>query len=785
MHQKALKTLEFTKIKEQLVSYATSSVGKEKAQQLAPSINYDEVVRWQEETDEGARVLRRKGHVPLGGIFDIRPHAKRAQIGGMLSPMELMEIASTIRAGRVLNRFFEEMAEQEIETQHLTEYIDSLHPLIDLQQEISFAISEHGEVLDSASEHLRTLRNQLRTNESRVREKLESMIRSSNASKMLSDAIVTIRNDRFVIPVKQEYRSHYGGIIHDQSSSGQTLFIEPQAIVQLNNTLQETRVKEQQEIDRILTALSAKVAEYTNELLHNVAVLSQLDFIFAKANYAKAIKGSMPSLNKEGRVKLFKAKHPLIPADQVVANDIYLGEDFTTIVITGPNTGGKTVTLKTIGLCTLMAQAGLQIPALDGSEVAVFSNVYADIGDEQSIEQSLSTFSSHMVNIVEILQQVDYDSLVLFDELGAGTDPQEGAALAISILDEVYKRGACVIATTHYPELKAYGYDREGVINASVEFDVESLRPTYKLLIGVPGRSNAFEISKRLGLDNNIINYARSHIGEETNKVDTMIASLEESRRHAEEEEKEAADYLKQAEKLHRDLQQQIVEYYNEKDSMMEKASAEAATIVENAKKEAEKIIHDLRKLRIEKHADVKEHELIEAKKRLEEAAPAPKKSKKVVSSTQKRVLRPGDEVKVLSFGQKGSLIDKASDEEWHVQMGIMKMKVKESDLEFIKSPQKEKQTKPLTTIRGKDFHVSLELDLRGERYENALARVDKYIDDALLAGYPRVSIIHGKGTGALRQGVQEYLKNHRSVKHIRFGEAGEGGTGVTVVEFK
>lgn len=785
MHQKALNTLEFTKIKEQLVSHCTSSIGKDKAVQLAPSTDFDEVVRWQEETDESAKVLRLKGNVPLGGIFDIRPHAKRAQIGGMLSPIELMEIASTIRAGRVLNRFFEEMAEQEIETVLLTEYIESLHPLIDLQQAITYAISEHGEVLDSASEQLRTLRNQLRTNESRVREKLESMIRSSNASKMLSDAIVTIRNDRFVIPVKQEYRSHYGGIIHDQSSSGQTLFIEPQAIVQLNNALQETRVKEQLEIERILTELSVKVGEYTSELLYNVAVLAQLDFVFAKAHYAKVINGSKPQLNQEGRVKLFKAKHPLIPADVVVANDIFLGEEFTTIVITGPNTGGKTVTLKTIGLCTLMAQAGLQIPALDGSEVAVFSAVYADIGDEQSIEQSLSTFSSHMVNIVEILEHVDHESLVLFDELGAGTDPQEGAALAISILDEVYKRGARVIATTHYPELKAYGYDREGVINASVEFDVESLRPTYKLLIGVPGRSNAFEISKRLGLNEKVINHARSHIGEETNQVETMIASLEASRRQAEEEEKEAADYLKQSEKLHRDLQQQIAEYYNERDKLMEKASTEAAAIVENAKKEAEKIIRDLRKLRLEKRADVKEHELIDAKKRLEEAAPELKKSPKMAVSSQKRAWQPGDEVKVTSFGQKGYLIEKASSDEWHVQMGIMKMKVKEADLEFIKSAQKEKQTKPLTTIKGKDYHVSLELDLRGERYENALSRVEKYIDDALLASYPRVSVIHGKGTGALRQGVQEYLKNHRSVKRIRFGEAGEGGNGVTIVEFK
>lgn len=785
MHQKALKTLEFTKIKEQLVAYATSAIGKEKALQLAPSTNFDEVVKWQEETDESAKVLRLKGNVPLGGIFDIRPQAKRAQVGGTLSPMELMEIASTIRAGRVLNRFFDELAEQEIETELLTVYIESLHPLIDLQQEITYAIGEHGEVLDSASDHLRILRNQLRTNESRVREKLESMIRSSNASKMLSDAIVTIRNDRFVIPVKQEYRNHYGGIVHDQSSSGQTLFIEPQVIMQLNNVLQETRVKEQQEIDRILTELSVQVSAYTPELFHNVSVLAQLDFMFAKARYAKTMNGSKPILNQEGRVKLFKAKHPLIPADTVVANDIFLGDTFTTIVITGPNTGGKTVTLKTIGLCTLMAQAGLQIPVLDGSEVAVFSNVYADIGDEQSIEQSLSTFSSHMVNIVEILEKVDHDSLVLFDELGAGTDPQEGAALAISILDEVYSRGARVIATTHYPELKAYGYDREGVMNASVEFDVESLRPTYKLLIGIPGRSNAFEISKRLGLADSVINHARSHIGEDTNKVEMMIASLEESRRLAEEEEQEAADYLKQSEKLHRELQQQIVEYYHERDSLIAKASDEATTIIEQAKKEAEAIIHDLRKLRTEKQADVKEHELIEAKQRLDAATPAPKKATKVSTTSQKRVWSSGDEVKVTSFGQKGYLLEKASSNEWHVQMGIMKMKVKEDDLEFIKSAQKEKETKPLTTIRGKDFHVSLELDLRGERYDSALARVDKYIDDALLASYPRVSIIHGKGTGALRQGVQDYLKNHRSVKRIRFGEAGEGGTGVTVVEFK
>ncbi|RFU70704.1 endonuclease MutS2 [Peribacillus saganii] len=784
MHNKAMRTLEFHKIKEQLLTFASSSIGKEKAQQLEPSVDFQEVVKWQEETDEAAKAFRLRGNVPLGGIFDIRPHAKRAQIGGMLSPGELMEISSTIRAGRVLERFIAELIEDGHELPLIAEYMNAFSPQQDLQKLINNAISENGEVMDSASEKLRALRNQLRTNEARVREKLESMIRSSNAQKMLSDAIITIRNDRFVIPVKQEYRSSYGGIIHDQSSSGQTLFIEPQVIVQLNNVLQETRVLEQQEIERILIELSAAVGEHTHELLQNVKILAHIDFMFAKAKYAKKLKASKPLLNNEGRVKLFKAKHPLIPPDVVVANDIFLGEDFTTIVITGPNTGGKTVTLKTIGLCTLMAQAGLQIPAIDGSEAAVFRSVYADIGDEQSIEQSLSTFSSHMVNIVDILKQMDHDSLVLFDELGAGTDPQEGAALAISILDEVYKRGARVIATTHYPELKAYGYNRQGVINASVEFDIETLSPTYRLLIGVPGRSNAFEISKRLGLNESVIENARGYIGADTNKVENMIASLEESRKQAEEDREEANDYLKQSEKLHKDLQKQIMEYYDEKDSMIDKAAREASEIVEKAKREAEEVISELRKLALEKNAEVKEHELIEARRRIEESAPAVKKSKKAAVKAEKREWQPGDEVKVITFGQKGHIVEKVSSDEWQVQIGIMKMKVKESDLLFIKS-EKPKETKHLATVRGKDYHVSLELDLRGERFETALSRVEKYIDDALLAGYPRVSIIHGKGTGALRQGVQEYLRNHRSVKKIRFGEAGEGGTGVTVVEFK
>jgi DNA mismatch repair protein MutS2 len=784
VQQRVMKTLEFDKVRNQLIEHTSSSLGREKALALVPSVDFDEVARLQEETDEAAKVLRLKGNIPLGGIHDIRPHVKRAQIGGMLSPHELIHVASTVHASRQMKRFIDDLQEV-TEVPILLSYSERIIVLANLEESIRNAIDEGGEVLDGASETLRSLRQQMRTRESRVREKLESMIRSSNASKMLSDAIITIRNDRFVIPVKQEYRAHYGGIIHDQSSSGQTLFIEPQSVVQLNNELQSIRVKEQQEIERILSELSALTADHHDELLEIVVIMGELDFMFAKARYGSKIKGSKPIVNNEGRISLFQARHPLISIDEVVPNSIALGKDYTTIVITGPNTGGKTVTLKTVGLCTLMAQAGLQIPALDGSEVAVFESVYADIGDEQSIEQSLSTFSSHMVNIVEILNKVDYNSLVLFDELGAGTDPQEGAALAISILDEVYKCGARVIATTHYPELKAYGYNREGVINASVEFDVETLSPTYKLLIGVPGRSNAFEISKRLGLKESVIETARSYISEDSNEVENMIASLETSRKQAERDREEAHQLLKDADYLHKDMQKQMAAYYEKKDELAEKAKVKAASIIEKAKEEAEVIIRDLRKLRLEKGAEIKEHELIDAKKRLSDAAPELNQVKKGGKAMPgKHEFKPGDEVKVLTFGQKGHLVERVSGKEWQVQIGILKMKVKESDLEYMNSP-KQVETKPIATIKGKDFHVSLELDLRGERYEDALIRVEKYIDDALLAGYPRVNIIHGKGTGALRQGVQEYLRNHRSVKKIRFGDAGEGGTGVTVVEFK
>ena len=783
--ERALRTLEFYKIRSEVARYCTSSLGKAHIDALLPSVDIHEVNRLLEEMDEGAAIIRTKGNVPMGGIFDIRMHAKRAQIGGSLSPMELMEVSSTIRASRILRQFFESIREEgTISIPHFLAKKEAMPILTQLEHDINMCIDDNGGVLDSASAALRTIRQQLRAQESRVRERLESLVRGKNAAKMLSDTIVTIRNDRFVIPVKQEYRSHYGGIVHDQSSSGQTLFIEPDAVVQANNEVRRLKMKEKEEIDRILQVLSAQVQEVAHDLFGLVEILGELDLVFAKAKYGAALKCTKPEMNTEGYINLKKARHPLIPADEVVANDIEFGRDITAIVITGPNTGGKTVTLKTVGLFTLMAQSGIPVPALDGSELAVFDQVFADIGDEQSIEQSLSTFSSHMVNIVDILSKFDRNSLVIFDELGAGTDPQEGAALAISLLDEVHGRGARVIATTHYPELKAYGYNRPGVANASVEFDVETLSPTYRLLIGVPGRSNAFEISKRLGLPDHIISHAKSFTGTDRREVDSMIASLEKSRRESEQDAEQAAELRAEAASLKKQLEQQVKDYEDQKEQLQDKAKEKARKIVEQATREAETVMSELRKMQMAGASGVKEHQLIEAKKRLEGAMPENRVLKKAAKANQPHALKVNDEVKVISFGQKGTLVEKVSDKEWIVQIGILKMKLAESDLSYTK-PEKQKETRTMATLQNRDSHVKLELDLRGERYEDALMLVEKYIDDALLSNYHQVSIIHGKGTGALRQGVQQYLKKHSRVKAYRFGEAGEGGSGVTIAELK
>lgn len=785
LENRVLQTLEFDKVRSRVATFCTSSIGREKVEQLVPVNAFNEVQRLLEETDEGLTILRLRGNVPLGGIFDVRPHAKRAQLGGMLSSMELMEIASTIRASRIFRQFIEGLQEEEgIVIPHFIEKKERLPVLTALEHEIMSAIDENGHVLDSASSTLRHIRQSLRMQEGKVREKLESYTRGRNAGKMLSDSIVTIRNDRFVLPVKAEYRSHFGGVVHDMSASGQTLFIEPDAIVQANNEIRKLKVQEQDEIEKILLALSSDVLAVAHELFVLVGILADVDQILAKAKFGTAHKCSKPDVNQEGYIRLVKARHPLLPIETAVANTIEFGKEYTTVVITGPNTGGKTVTLKTVGLCTLMAQAGLPIPALDGSEVAVFDAVFADIGDEQSIEQSLSTFSSHMVNIVDIIERFDDRSLLLFDELGSGTDPQEGAALAISILDEVHGKGARVMATTHYPELKAYGYNRPGVVNASVEFDIDTLSPTYRLLLGVPGRSNAFEISRRLGLQEQIIERAKRFTGTDRGEVDSMIASLETSRVQSEKDAERTHQLLIETEQLKQELAQKLAAFDAKKEQLTAKAKEQAKKIVEQAQAESEAVISDLRALRLHAGANVKEHELIEMKKRLEAAVPTAEAKKVVKAKPISRDLQVDDEVKVLSYGQKGVLIEKVSATEWIVQIGILKMKLHQSELEYVK-PEKQKAPAVTATVKGRDSHVRLELDLRGERYEDALLRTEKYLDDAILSNYHQVSIIHGKGTGALRKGVQQYLKRHPRVKSYRFGDAGEGGHGVTVVELK
>ncbi|MFC0301896.1 endonuclease MutS2 [Virgibacillus soli] len=779
MNDRILRVMEFDKVIEQLKKQAETSLGKERAAKLKPAIDMIEVEARQNETDEAMGILRLNKSVPLGGIFDIRASIKRSIIGGLLNIQESLDIASTIYGGRRVKDF---LLGFDFDIPLLNSLAERIVPLKNVEQFIKNCIDDHGQVMDSATPTLRGIRATIRTYENRIRTKLDDYIRTK--SNMLSDAIITIRNDRYVIPVKHEYRGSIGGIVHDQSASGQTLFMEPRPIVDMNNQLQEAFLKEKQEIERILRKITELIAENELELHENVTVLEEIDFIFARGKLAQKMKAAKPKMNNNGYIKMQQARHPLIPFDEVVANDIEIGKDYQAIVITGPNTGGKTVTLKMIGLCTLMAQSGLQVPALDGCELAVFKEVFADIGDEQSIEQNLSTFSSHMTNIVQILEKVDDQTLVLFDELGAGTDPQEGAALAIAILDEVISRHARVIATTHYPELKAYSYNREQVINASMEFDVQSLQPTYRLLLGIPGRSNAFEISRRLGLGKHIIDVAKSHVGVDSKNVENMIAALEKSQIQAGKDYEEAHQILLESEQLRDQLHREYDLFISKREELYKKAELKAEKAVQKAKEDAASIVENLRNM--EKQAILKEHEWIDAKKGLEEALPqiASKKGATNDKKPDLKELKPGDDIILLTVNQQGTVVEKINDKEYLIQVGVMRVKTKRKDLQIVKK-QKQQYENPLATVKGTSYHVKPELDLRGERYEDALVQLEKYIDDALLAGYQSVNIIHGKGTGALRKGVQDFAKKHPHIGAQRFGNMNEGGSGVTVLELK
>jgi len=782
---KIIHTLEYTKIIDTLIKHAATPLGRATAESLLPSPDLEDVKRRLTATDEAYTADRLKGAAPFGGIADIRASLKRASIGGMLNAAELLDIANTVRGGRRMKRHVAQL--------HDDHPLPLLHALAEQLKEhkevedaIMRCIDDQAEVLDAASPELAAVRRELRGGEARVREKLEQMIRSSSVQKMLQDAIITIRGDRYVIPVKQEYRSHFGGIVHDQSGSGATLFIEPESVVQMNNRLRELRVSEEKEIEKVLQKLTAMAAEVAEDLRIDLDLLGQLDFAFAKARLAHEMRATMPRMNDRGYIKLKRGRHPLLAKDAVVPLDIELGNNYTAIIVTGPNTGGKTVSLKTIGLLSLMAMAGLFVPAEDGSQLCVFDAIYADIGDEQSIEQNLSTFSSHLTNIIRILKSMTPKSLVLLDELGAGTDPAEGSALAIAILEHMHQLGCRLVATTHYSELKAYAYNRKGVINASMEFDIQTLSPTYRLLVGVPGRSNAFAIAERLGLPHGIIEHARGEVSEEDMRVENMIASLEEDRLGAETERQNAAELRAEMERLKEKHAAEVRRFEEQRERMLAKAQDEARQAVAKAKREAEEIIADLRKLALEEGASVKEHKLIEARRRLDEATPAQERPKAPAGSREKKQrIEAGDEVMVYSLNQKGHVVEIGGSEAT-VQLGILKMKVGLDDIELVKAAAKGQQPKMAASLkRSKEDTVRSELDLRGSNLEEAIVEVDRFIDEAYLSNLGQVYIIHGKGTGVLRSGIREYLRKHSLVKAFRLGNYGEGGDGVTVAELK
>jgi len=781
---KVLDILEYPKIIDRLKAHAETSLGREWCGRLAPVGDLEEVKRRLQATDEAFAAERLKGPPPFGGIADVRAALKRAKIGGMLNPAELLEIAGTARGGRLVKRHI-----AQIHGDHPLPYLHGLAERItehrELEESIARCIDEQAYVVDQASPELAAIRRELRGGEARIREKLEQLIRTPSVQKMLQDAIITIRNDRYVIPVKQEYRAHFGGIVHDQSGSGATLFIEPESIVQMNNRLRELKIAEEREIERILMRLTALAAEHADDLSASLERLGQLDFAFAKARLAREMRASLPRMNDRGYLRLKRARHPLLPPESVVPLDVELGGSYTAIVITGPNTGGKTVTLKTIGLLSLMAMSGLFVPADDGSQLCVFDAVYADIGDEQSIEQNLSTFSGHMKNIIRMLRGMTPKSLVLLDELGAGTDPAEGSALAIAILEHIHRMGCRIVATTHYSELKAYAYNRKGIINASMEFDIRTLSPTYRLLVGVPGRSNAFAIAERLGLPKPIIERARGEVSEEDKRVEDMIASLQEDRRSAEAERQTAESLRAEMERLKERHAAELRKFEEQRDRLLRKAQEEAREAIAKARREAEAIIADLRRMAMEEAASVKEHKLTEALRRLDEAMPdfVPKRDAGARRDRKPVRVGPGDEVTVVSLNQKGTVLE-AGESEALVQIGILKMKVALTDLEK-RQPEKPKVLQPAASLKRTRDDLRMELDLRGSTLEEALLEVDRFLDEAYLANLGQVTIIHGKGTGVLRAGIRDFLRKHRLVKSYRDGAYGEGGNGVTVAELK
>ena len=775
MNEKTFKTLEFHKILNSVREFAISDKTKEAINNDIVETERDIIEKNILEVDDASTMLR-YGHVELAGISDIREFVRRSEIGSILGVRDFNMIASLLNRKKTLENLIANFEEDEIVLEHIKPYVSNLEDLHFIYKKIKETVDEVT-VLDHASTTLLRIRRKISSEEGKIKDRLNDIVRKNG--RKLSDNIITTRNGRYVIPVNVDYHSEFKGIVHDASQSGQTIYLEPTAVVEMTNNISTLREKEATEITKILSELTNDIGEHAEDLYVYDEALHHLDMVFSKAKYGAHIKGSKPHLRDDDTIRLISAFHPLLDSETAVKNDIYLDNQTQAVIITGPNTGGKTVTIKTAGLAVLMAQAAIPIPARDGSEVSIFKDVYADIGDEQSIEQSLSTFSSHMVNIADILRSATDDSLIILDELGAGTDPEEGAALAISIIEYLLDQGSKVIATTHYPQLKSFSYTRDDVTNASMEFDVSSLSPTYRLLMGIPGKSNAFEISDKLGLKESVIDRARTLTGRDNMEVNDMITALERHTTLARDNEIETTELLKETEDLYRNLNEQNENFKELKAKMVEKAQEEANRIVKQRELEASEIIKELEMMKELGVDSIQEHELIEARKALSDSY-YQKDIKKDVRNETDEVLKVGDEVDVLTYGQKGEIIEVDQDEVT-VQMGIIKMKLDKSE---VKKRKAKKVEKPVT-IRQNKSHVKRSLDLRGERYEDALIRLEQYLDQVLLSNYTEVEIIHGKGTGALQKGVQQYLKRHPKVKSFRGGMPSEGGFGVTIVEMK
>ncbi len=786
MNSKTLRVLEFNKIIDKLRQYASSDLGKAIVDKLEPSTDINEIKLNQRETSEAVSMILKKGSLGLGGLRNVGEYIKRVNISGVLNIEELLHIGDFLRVSRRAKDYAKSESKND-SFPVLEPQFNSIETVADLEREIERCIPSPTEVADDASRALREIRRNIKIANDRIKEQLNSIIHSNTYKNMLQEAVITIRNERYCVPIKQEYKNAFAGLIHDQSATGATVFIEPISIVQLNNKIKELHNKEKIEVERILALLSAKVAENGDVILANADILAHIDFVFAKAELSIKMNGTEPKFNTKGYVNIKKARHPLLDSATVVPTNIYIGGKFNTLLITGPNTGGKTVSLKTLGLFTLMGQAGLHISAFDNSELAVFDDVFADIGDEQSIEQSLSTFSGHMTNIVSILNSVTPNSLVLIDELGAGTDPTEGAALAISIIKYLHAFGARTAVTTHYSELKVFALTTDGIENASCEFDVETLRPTYRLLIGVPGKSNAFAISQRLGLPEHIINEAKEVLSHEDIRFEDVITDLEISRKSLVIEQEKAEEYRKEAQRLRSEAQKQRNKLDEQREKIIRQANEKARAIISDAKDEADVIIKEMRKLQKEGiNAKTLEEQRSKLKEKMSKA-----ESKLVDKKTYKvpDKLVKGDRVKIHSLNQSGIVsVPPNKNGDVVIKAGIMTVTVNIKDLSLdTNEEQLTYQPKKYANniSRRKRSNVSAEVDLRGMMALEALDKLDKYLDDVYLAGLSPVTIIHGKGTGALRKAVHEYLRTNPRVKSYRLGQYGEGEAGVTVVEMK